>query len=187
MRVLVAVAAALVLTGCPVNHQSPPARAQEAALECNLNTRFGRMELAAERVAPDARVPFFERRRAWGGRIRVADYEMMGVRMKGDSDAEVFVRFAWYRVDEGDLRVTTVKQKWHDFKGSFQLVDEQREGGDLGLLGEHVPAPPPAPKKNAQFPTIRLGQGKPEAPAPAPEEAPPADAPAAAPNDAPSP
>jgi hypothetical protein len=183
-RSLLFLAGLTVLTGCPVNHQSPPARAQEAASECNLNTRFGRMELAAERVSPQARDPFFERRRAWGGRVRVADYEMLGLRMKGSSDAEVFVKIAWYRIDEGDLHVTTLKQKWHDFKGGFQLVDESREGGDLGLLGEHVATPPPAPKRNAQFPTIKLGMPAPApAPEPEPEPAPAAEPRPAAPSE----
>jgi hypothetical protein len=119
--------------------------------------------------------------------VRVADYEMLGLRMKGESDAEVFVKIAWYRIDEGDLRVTTIKQKWHDFKGGFKLVDESREGGDLGLLGEHVAAPPPAPKKNAQFPTIRLGAAPPSTPVSEPEPAPvPAPVPALPPEPAPN-
>lgn len=160
IAVLVSLSSA-VLLGCPVGHQSGPARAQEAATELNVNTRFGRMELAAERVAPAAREAFLARRRAWGGNVRVADYELAGFKMKGDSDAEMFVKVAWYRLDQGDLRVTTLRQKWHDFRGDWRLVDESRADGDVGLIGE--PAPPAGPRgtaapRNAQFPTIRLGQ-----------------------------
>ncbi len=157
----------LVLLGCPVGHQSPPARAQEAATELNLNTRFGRMELAAERVAPTARDAFLARRKAWGANVRVADYELAGFQMKGESDAEMLVKVAWYRIDQGDLRVTTLKQKWHDFKGDWRLVDESRADGDVGLMGEAAPPSDPsraAGAKRAQFPTIRLGQQEPEAP-----------------------
>lgn len=158
----------LALCGCPIGHQSPPARAQEAATELNVNTRFGRMELAAERVAPKARDAFLQRRRAWGGSVRVADYELAGFHMQGETDAEMLVRVAWYRIDQGDLRTTTLKQKWHDFKGDWRLVDESRADGDVGLIGE---APPPAapgaaataPTKPAQFPTIHLGSGDPSA------------------------
>jgi len=149
-------------SGCALGGQSKPARAQEAALELNLNARFGRMELAAERVAPAARDAFFDRRKQWGGNIRVADYELSGLRMaKSESDAEAFVKVAWYRVNEGDLRVTTLKQKWHDFKGDWKLTEESRLDGEVGLLGE----PPPAATTNAsaprrtQFPTVRLGSG----------------------------
>lgn len=134
------------------------------------------MELAAERVAPAARDAFLARRKAWGGNVRVADYELAGFRMKSDADAEMLVKVAWYRIDQGDLRVTTLKQRWHDFKGDWRLVDETRADGDVGLIGE-PPVPSETAKaapKNAQFPTIRLGRGEqaPEAAAsepPAPE------------------
>ncbi|MBX3208357.1 MAG: hypothetical protein KF764_25150 [Labilithrix sp.] len=173
----------LVLLGCPVGHQSPPARAQEAATELNLNTRFGRMEMATERVAPAARDAFLARRRAWGGNVRVADYELAGFQMKGENDAEMLVKVAWYRIDQGDLRVTMLKQKWHDFKGDWRLVDETRADGDVGLIGE--PAPPGDPAKagakRAQFPTIRLGQPEPEPPTPDATPAPEGEAPSPAP------
>ena len=180
---LTASALALGSVGCGLVGQSKPAMAQEAALELNLNARFGRMELAAERVAPKARAPFFDRRRAWGGSVRIADYDMTGLKMTGEDDAETFVKIAWYRANEGDLRVTTLKQKWHsDAKGDWKLTEEQRLEGDLGLLGE-----PPVPiaatageqPKRSQFPTIYLGGGAgdappPAAPAPAPQPAAPA-------------
>jgi hypothetical protein len=183
MRFTFATAAVLSLLalGCPLGGQSKPARAQEAALELNLNARFGRMELAAERVAPKARDQFFDRRKAWGNNVRVADYDLTGLRMQGENDAETFVKVAWYRANEGDLRVTTLKQKWHDFKGDWKLTEEQRIDGDLGLLGE-PPAPAtgaaPAPAKRSQFPTIYLGSGngdvQPAVPAPTPASEPPA-------------
>lgn len=179
MRTRLAVLAlSLLLPACPVSHQSGPARAQEAASELNVNARFGRMELAAERVAPKARDAFFQRRRGWGGKIRIADYEMAGMKMRGDDDAEMFVRVAWYRVDEGDLRLTTLRQKWHDFKGDWKLVEEARIDGDVGLLGEPiVTVTPPGGPRHAQFPTIRLGEGG------AAPSAEPAEAPAAPPKD----
>lgn len=147
------------LVGCPGFHQSPPVRAQEAATELNMNSRFGRMELAAEKVSPKARQGFFDRRRTWGGKVRVADYELAGLRMQGEEDAEVVVRVAWYRIDEGDLRSTVIRQKWHDFKGDWKLTEEARADGDIGLLGEAVVTAPPTGPRNVQFPTIHLGSG----------------------------
>lgn len=158
---LVASLAPLAL-GCALAGQSKPARAQEAAQELNLNARFGRMELAAEHVAPKAREQFFDRRKLWGGAVRVADWELAGLRMQGESDAETTVRIAWYRVNEGDLHVTTLKQKWHDYAGGWKLTEETRVDGELGLLGESAPLPTGganAPAKRTQFPTIRLGSG----------------------------
>lgn len=165
MRMRFAFAAAATLSlfamGCPLGGQSKPARAQEAALELNMNARFGRMEIAAERVAPKARDAFFDRRKGWGGNIRVADYDLTGLRMQGEGDAETFVKIAWYRANQPDLRVTTLKQKWHDFKGDWKLTEEQRIDGDLGLLGEAPAAPTgePPPPRRQQFPTIYLGSG----------------------------
>lgn len=191
MRTTIAVALLSVFAlGCPLGGQSKPARAQEAALELNLNARFGRMEMAAEHVAPKARDQFFDRRKAWGGTVRVADYDLTGLRMQGEDDAETFVKVAWYRANEGDLRVTTLKQKWHDFKGDWKLTEEMRVDGDLGLLGEPVApsAAPAAPARRAQFPTVYLGSGSapegtpraPEAAPPPPSEATPSPAPPAA-------
>lgn len=160
-RLAFAVSLPLLVLGCALGGQSKPARAQEAALELNLNARFGRMELAAERVAPKARDAFFEKRRGWGTTIRVADYDMTGLRMKGEEDCETVVRVAWFRASENDLRTTTLKQKWHDFKGDWKLTEETRIDGDIGLIGE-PPTPAPAgttPPRRAQFPTITLGTG----------------------------
>ena len=179
MRPLYALGLSVFLLGCPAMSQSPPARAQEAALEMNLNARFGRMELAAESVAPEAKEQFFHKRKGWGGKVRVADYEMTGLKMVGkkEEDAEVFMRVAWYRIDEGDLRVTTVRQKWHSFKGSWKLVGEERLDGDAGLLGEYVAPPkttqPTLGSKQAQFPTIHIGNGPAEAPPPKTHDATP--------------
>jgi hypothetical protein len=166
----------LLLCACPVMQQSPAARAQEAATEMNLNAKFGRMELAAERVAPKAKDTFFERHKGWGGKVRVADYELQGMRMKSDDTAEIMVRVAWFRIDEGDLRTTTLKQKWHDMKGDWKLVEESRIDGDVGLLGEPMPAAPvPTGPRHAQFPTIHIGTS---GPGTSPEELPDTPAPA---------
>lgn len=155
---------------------------QEAAQELNVNARFGRMEMAAEHVAPTAKEQFFERRKAWGNRVRVADYEVAGMRLaKGDEDAEMIVKIAWYRVDEGDLRQTTVRQKWHDFKGAWKLTEETRIDGDVGLLGERIQqvAPSQNGPRHAQFPTIRLGGPSAQPNEELPSQAQPAPAPAA--------
>jgi hypothetical protein len=165
--------ASLFLAGCP--HQSPGARMQETASDLNLNARFGRMELAAESVSPKAKEQFFEHRKGWGGKIRIADFELAGVRLaKNEEDADVFVKVAWFNVNEGDLHTTTLAQKWHDFRGDWKLTSEERLDGDLGLLGEPAPPPtgaPPSPKPS-QFPTIRLGRV-----GPVDEELPPGTAP----------
>jgi hypothetical protein len=169
MRMRFAVAALALATlstlavGCGLSGQSKPARAQEAALELNLNARFGRMEIADEHVAPKAHEKFFESRKGWGGSVRIADYDLTGLRMKGEDDCESFVKVAWYRANEGDLRVTTIRQKWHDFKGDWKLTEEERIDGDIGLLNEApaiVAAASGTPTaRHSQFPSVHLGNG----------------------------
>jgi hypothetical protein len=141
---------------------SGAAQAQEAAQELNVNTRFGRMEMAIERVAVKEREAWLATHKAWGGKIHIADVEMAGVKAKGDEEAEVIVRVAWYLAEQLELRSTTLKQHWKDVNGDMMLVGETRIDGDLGLLGEKIPPPPAAasddaqPKEPARFPTIRI-------------------------------
>jgi hypothetical protein len=152
-------AAFLALAGCP----APPtslARAQQTAQEFNLDSRFGRGEAVMDRVAPDARDDYTSHHRVWGSAVRVADVELAGMRPHGEHDVEVFVRVAWYRIEDEDLRSTTLQQTWHDKPdgSGWQLVAERRVEGDLGLLGETIVYQAPAtPRPPAQFPTVRLG------------------------------
>jgi hypothetical protein len=144
------------LFGCP----TPPtamARAQVAAQEFNVDSRFGRSELALDRVAGSARDEFAMQHRGWGTSVRIAEVEVSGLRPRGERDADVIVRVAWYRPNEQELRTTTLKQNWCD-QGGWKLVGEQRLDGDIGLLGEPIvyERPPDAPAP--QFKTVRLGQ-----------------------------
>lgn len=155
MRVFWMPFAVVLLSGCP----APPAgaaRAQEAAQEANLNARFGRMELAIEKTGPKGRDVFLSHRSAWGSTVRIIDTELAGVRLVKDDQADVTVRVTWQRVDEGYMRTTRIRQRWKDFKGDWKLEQEERMDGDLGLLGEVVQMKP-VERKNAQFPTVRIG------------------------------
>ncbi len=139
---------------------APPgslASAQEAAQELNLNARFGRTEIAMDRVALDARDEFSAHHQGWGTTVRVADVELAGMQMHTEHDVDVLVHVSWYRPEEQELRNTTLKQAWRDQKG-WQLVAEKRVDGDVGLLGEPVVFEAPAEvRAPAQFPTVRLG------------------------------
>jgi hypothetical protein len=157
MRSVPALALLLLATGACASSPAPLARAREVAQEFNLNARFGQNELVIEHVAPDARDTFTAHHRAWGSGVRVADVEFSGMKPRGDHDVDIFVRVAWYRVDQEELLTTVVKQGWHD-TGGWQLVTEERSDGDRGLLGEPVVFQgPPASHAPAQFPTMRIG------------------------------
>jgi hypothetical protein len=161
MRSLVSLSALLALSCAAAPNGI--AKAQDAAQELNVNARFGRMEMAIERVAPQARDEFIAHRKGWGGKLRIADIEMAGLRPKGESAIEVNVRVAWYRIEDQELRVTTLHQDWQDVNGEWKLVGEQRADGEIGLIGEQVVVDAPTtPRARAQFPTIRIGASDPD-------------------------
>ena len=167
-----------LLTGACLAASHGPAKAQEAAMDMNVHARFGRMELATELVAPKARKEFAEHRRGWGGKVRIADTELAGLRMIDEDNAEVTVKVAWYDMALQELHVTTLRQKWHAFSGDWKLTGEERTDGLPGLMGD---APPAAAKsdgdvvakpRNARFPAVHLVGASPEPKAdPTPEPA----------------
>ena len=147
--VVLASACAMPLTGVQ--------RAQQTAQEFNLDSRFGRSELVLPRVEEASRDEYAAHHKAWGTAIRVDDIEMAGMKPHGDADVDVFVHVAWFRMNEQDLKQTTIKQHWHSKTDAWLLTTEERMDGDLGLLGETVVQQGPSePHATPQFPTIRL-------------------------------
>jgi hypothetical protein len=162
--VTVGVACALAVWGAAC--AMPPTgvqRAQQTAQDFNLDSRFGRNELALARVDSKVRDDYAEHHKAWGASVRIADVEMAGFKPHGDADVDVFVRVAWYRMDQQELRTTLLKQAWHSKSDDWLLVSEQRMEGDPGLLGEPVVVQVPSePRPTPQFPTVRLNGSVPE-------------------------
>jgi hypothetical protein len=155
-----------ILLGLAACGALPPnglARAQQSAQEFNMDSRFGRAEMVLERIAPAEREQYALQHRAWGNDIHLADVEIAGLKAKDDHEVKVFVHVSWYRAEQQELRATTLEQTWRDkLTPDWELVAEKRIDGDVGLLGESIVyAAPEAPKRPAQFPTIRLGQGEP--------------------------
>lgn len=120
----------LAACGAPSKAQ----RVQEAAYDLNMGLRFGRMDVALERVAQTERRNFVERHRAWNGQIRIVDVELSGMDLR-DNDAEVYLVVAWQRLDGTVMRSTVVKQKFKDSRSSgWVLVGEEAVQGDQGLF-----------------------------------------------------
>lgn len=150
-RSLALLGLSLLLSGCPTP-PSPAERAGDAARELNMAARWGQVDVAAGFAADDARQEFLMRRAAWGGLVRIIDTELAGIQLEDATSATVYVDVSWVRLDETTLRVTRLEQKWTARSGGWRMVEEQRQGGDLGLFGEEVdrggkPGPP------ARFPT----------------------------------
>lgn len=149
--------AALAASACMMPPQGA-ALVQQTAQQFNFDTRFGRMELAMEQVSAKYAEDFTKRHRMWGGGIHVTDAETVGMRMRGQDNSDITVRVGWYRADEGELKTTLLKQKWHLYPAGWRVESEERLDGDIGVLGERVEilAPETQPR-TAQFPTLRLG------------------------------
>ncbi len=134
----------------------PPSRGtllNDAARDMNLAARFGRIDLAAQRTAKEAREHFLERRAAWGRDLRIVDVEVASVQLQGEDSADVHVDVAWVRNNEGVLRSTRLAQLWRDGDGDWMMERERRVAGDLGLFGEVVPVAPTRRPVDHQFPT----------------------------------
>lgn len=143
---------AFLVSGCFMP-PPPSERVSDAARQCNVAARFGRMDVAAELAADEARPDFLKRRSDWGKNIRVLDVELSGFSMPSSDRADIEVDYAWSRTDEGLLRTTRVAQEWRDGLGGFRLVRERRVAGDLGLFGEPTPAPDGSTRPDVQFAT----------------------------------
>lgn len=136
-RVLLALSL-FALAGCPMP-QTSAQRLTEAALEMNTAVRFGRMDVALERVGAKAREDFLRSHAGWGTHLRVVDVEFGGFEMVQRDEADVFLDVLWVRSDETTVRTTRIAQRWRDERGHWELVGEARRDGDVGLLGEPEP------------------------------------------------
>lgn len=144
---------ALAFTAC-MGAMTPAQKLDDAVKETNEAARFGRTDLAVERVAPASRSAFVKSHRSWGSDVRVVDVEYAGIEKMSPTEAIILVAFGWFRPSEGMLRATTVRQTWKNDKGSgpWYMTEESRVTGDLGLLGETVTVVVPE-KKNSHFET----------------------------------
>jgi hypothetical protein len=147
------------MTTVSVGCFAPPTTQQkvtDAARELNVNSRFGRMDMAASFAAPDERQEFLNRRATWGSAIRVMDVELAGMNIDDDKErALIEVNVSWMRVSESQLRATRVAQVWRSHDGNWQLTRERRVAGDVGLFGERVEVVSPE-RRDVQFPSTTI-------------------------------
>ena len=154
-----AFAACLVFAGCAI----PPTAAErlaESAYDLNTAARFGRMDIAIESVKDSYLEEYTKKHASWGKALRIVDYEVSGLKMRKDGDADVTVTITWQRFDETTMRNTELHQLWTPRRVSWALVSEEERGGDPGLITNIVSlksddaAPVPTPIRRAQSRTI---------------------------------
>jgi hypothetical protein len=155
MRKPCSLLALLALSLQPLGCMAPPTPAErvtDAAMALNVAARFNQLDVAVARTSRADRSDFMKRHAAWGQSLRIVDVEMASLSLPESDRALVLVDYAWIRNDEGFMRSTRVEQTWRDNAG-WHLVHEKRVAGDLGLLGEKLPAVEPSVHRDKQFAT----------------------------------
>jgi hypothetical protein len=148
MRTLALALALVASAGCFPPGANGGAKLAEVAYDMNVATRFGRIDIAMDHVAPTSVETFMAQHASWGRSLRVLDVEFAGVRMLPNGEARVDVLVMWQRVNGATLRTTQLAQTWRDHTGRWLVVKEEEAGGDTGLLDE--PAPPAAKTDTAK-------------------------------------
>lgn len=156
---LCAAVGSLLLHACAAP-LTPGQKAREAAQEYAVQIRFGRMDMAAERVGQSYRERFTQQHGTWGSGVRILDCELAGLSLRNRDHADTLLNIGWQRIDDTDVRSTQIIQHWQDEKGNWTLVGEDRNAGDVGLLGESNVVVERADRSGrTQFPSITIGGG----------------------------
>jgi hypothetical protein len=152
MRTACLAAVFALATGC-MAPASPAQRLSDSAYDVSSAMRFGRMDIATEHVAADARAEFARKHAAWGRSVRIVDVELADLRLRDKDNADVVLQVSWQRANEADVRWTAVSQTWHDDRG-WRLVKVERSAGDHGLLADDTqPSGAAAPAPGSRFAT----------------------------------
>jgi hypothetical protein len=133
--VLVLALIAPLSAGCILQNLAPTQQLQDRMFLLNDQTRWGRIELAAQQVVPAFRATFVRTRREWGESIAVADTDVSALVIAPDGDsATSTVEITWYDQATLDLRGTVLRQHWAKTDAGFLLDGESVLSGDETLL-----------------------------------------------------
>ncbi len=123
-----------------LNNLSPERRLQEHVHMLNDEARWGRVDMAAMRCAPEYRAEFVARHRMWGRGIRIGDADVTNIAM-GDPNMSSLVTYSW--IDESTMEMTesVVRQDWHSQGDGYKLVGEEVLGGETGLFAPPLEEP----------------------------------------------
>lgn len=127
---------AVALSGCMlIDHVRPENRLSDHVHQLNDEVRWGRIDLAAQRVSASHRSAFLAQHRAWGRNIRIADVDVTQLEVGlPEGRAASTVTYAWIDERTMDVRTTSVRQTWQSTGEGFVLVFEEIVGGEPELL-----------------------------------------------------
>ncbi len=124
--------------GCGLIDQlAPEQRFGDVVHLTNDEARWGRVDLAAQKVAPAHRASFVARHRRWGNDIQIADADVTNLELGLPEDrAASVVTYAGFDQRTMELQTTAVRQSWASAGESFVLIDETIIGGAPELFEE---------------------------------------------------
>lgn len=134
----------------------PMERLSNSAYDCNIATRFNRMDVAVGYVDKLAQNDWLARHAKWGQHIRIVDVELAGMRMLTNETAEVSLGISWHRIDESVIRYSRINQHWKDDKDGWRLLDEMRVAGSPGLFDRETTSERREP--DSAPPSVDMGQ-----------------------------
>jgi hypothetical protein len=126
---------------------SPATKLREAVQDGNEAARWGRMDIALEKVDRRYARQYALSHHDWGDGIQMADVDVESIQMAEDENvATVVVAFGWYDYDTMTLQRTVIRQKWSSVEaGGFVLTEEEIIDGNERLL-----EPPPEPEEDEE-------------------------------------
>ena len=124
-----------LLCGC-MSNINPRETLADSVHQVNYAARWGRVDVAVERVAPSYRTTFLRSRRPWGRDLQIADVELVDIHLvDGDNArAQSIVAVSWYDLRAMDLRTTTLEQAWRRTGQAYVLESEEIVEGDESLV-----------------------------------------------------
>ena len=121
---------------------TPTRQLTEQVYALNDETRWARIDLAADRVAPVYRPRFATTHARWGREIQIADTDLTHVQLAADEEtATSLVAVSWYDNATMIVRASVLRQHWVKIDGGYLLDGEEVVEGDETLL--HRPEPEP--------------------------------------------
>lgn len=131
-----ALALPIVVAACLGRSQMTAERLRDAVVGYNDELRFGRSDLAVQRVDGPLRAQFVGSHYRWGRTLSIADSEIVNVEAIGESfhHAISFVNVTWHPIGTTILHETMVRQEWRKEGQTFVIIAESVIDGDPMLL-----------------------------------------------------
>jgi hypothetical protein len=135
MQRLIPLVFGLVLSGCFLQNMQATERLQDQVYALNDETRWGRIDLAAQRTTPEYRTDFLISHRGWGNDVQISDAEVTNLTLATDSEsAAALVTVSWYDMHTMEAHTTTLRQRWTKSSGPYVLAGEELLGGETSLF-----------------------------------------------------